>query len=785
MYTILAFSLIITIALIAMMVLFAIHKFYQKTRVFQLLITEAKPFRALKYTLFGLMTASWFAWNMAGNPFSLHLIGLSWLEESVPSMEYLFGAIGFSALSIVMIFVGVYTFIKSKLFKQILVYFIFPLSLFSMGTFLQNIIMMRVPDISSIDFDFSIFSIYLVAIMTITSFLLSLIYSYQAIFENGKIRLPQLKGVLPIISFITFIIFMIFIALPPSVPQNIIGKTPDILLKDFGQGHRILLSAAVVIPFVLYFGLKYFDYNTRLFALLFIAYAGMVNIMSLGEYNWEMFGFLWGNPGALASWPFHLCNTAMFIIPLVLTFKLKKVFYFTYFINVFGAAIALLMPNIGGTQILGSSNLVFWQNHILAMAMPLLIVALGVYEKPHWRQFWYSIIGFAIYYLFVLIMNGWLTNYNSRVDFFFINSDYVISQLSGAFRVLRDAVLSFNIGNNTFTYYPLYQSLFFVVYIGISLGMWFVYINVFSFAHKLQLISIKNKMLKEERFQFLLKMNGKDETIPLYEGGLNMIKLEHFSKIYGKSPVYAVHDVSFEVNEGHVYGFLGPNGAGKSTIIKCLVGIQPLTSGTASVCGYDVMNQSREAKLNIGFVPDHYALYENLTGREYINFVADMYQVSRTDRTLRMNDFVQRFELTKAFDNQIRTYSHGMKQKIAIIAALIHAPKVWILDEPLTGLDPQSIFQVKETMREYARKGNIVFFSSHIMDVVERTCDSYAMIKFGQIIKSGLMSEIHESGKTLEEHYMEAISDPSIVQIKVNPDDSDDVSNDSKVVESK
>ena len=211
-----------------------------------------------------------------------------------------------------------------------------------------------------------------------------------------------------------------------------------------------------------------------------------------------------------------------------------------------------------------------------------------------------------------------------------------------------------------------------------------------------------------------------------------------------------------EVEGGQIFGFLGPNGAGKSTIIKSIVGIQPITDGSITVCGYDVDKQSVYAKSQIGFVPDHYALYEKLTGREYINYIADLYNVSLEDRNKRIDKYVKLFELESAFDNLMKTYSHGMKQKITIIAALVHNPRVWILDEPLTGLDPNSIFQVKECMKEHAKAGNIVFFSSHIIDVVEKICDRIAIIKKGQIMCVKDVSEIEKEG-TLEDFYLSVI----------------------------
>lgn len=235
------------------------------------------------------------------------------------------------------------------------------------------------------------------------------------------------------------------------------------------------------------------------------------------------------------------------------------------------------------------------------------------------------------------------------------------------------------------------------------------------------------------------------------------LKLLNFSKKYATSKVFAVNDASFEVKEGEIFGFLGPNGAGKSTIIKSIVGIQPITSGNIEVCGFDVAKQPVEAKYNIGYVPDHYALYEKLTGREYINYIADIYEVSQEDRDERINKYVKLFELESSIDSKIKTYSHGMKQKITIMSALVHNPKVWILDEPLTGLDPTSIYQVKECMRQHAANGNIVFFSSHLIDIVEKLCQKIAIIKHGKIQCIKSVEEIEASGMTLEAFYLSVI----------------------------
>ena len=237
------------------------------------------------------------------------------------------------------------------------------------------------------------------------------------------------------------------------------------------------------------------------------------------------------------------------------------------------------------------------------------------------------------------------------------------------------------------------------------------------------------------------------------------------SKRYGNSDVYAVKDADLEVRGGEIFGFLGPNGAGKSTIIKSIVGIQTITDGAIEVCGYDVAKQPVQAKRMIGFVPDHYALYERLTAREYINYIADLYDVPAEERKERLDRYIRLFEFETAIDNQIRTYSHGMKQKVTIMAALIHNPKVWILDEPLTGLDPNSIFQVKECMKQHAKEGNIVFFSSHIIDVVERICDRIAIIRKGQIQCVRTVEEIEREGEGLEQFYMSVINGKEVLPV--------------------
>ena len=236
-----------------------------------------------------------------------------------------------------------------------------------------------------------------------------------------------------------------------------------------------------------------------------------------------------------------------------------------------------------------------------------------------------------------------------------------------------------------------------------------------------------------------------------------MIKINSLSKMYKNADRFAVKNLSLIVNDGEVVGFIGANGAGKSTTIKCITGILPYNDGSIEIAGYDMAKDSISAKKNIGYVSDNHSVYDKLTGREYVNFLANIYGVSKQDRDQRLNDLSIRFDLQDKLDSPIKSYSHGMKQKICVIGALIHEPKVWILDEPLTGLDPKSAKELKGLMREHCEKGNVVFFSSHVLEVVEKLCDRIAIIKDGEIIASFTMEELEQKqqGKSLEDIFLE------------------------------
>ena len=242
-----------------------------------------------------------------------------------------------------------------------------------------------------------------------------------------------------------------------------------------------------------------------------------------------------------------------------------------------------------------------------------------------------------------------------------------------------------------------------------------------------------------------------------------MLEIKNLSKKYKNATRYSVRNLSFTLEDGEIFGFLGKNGAGKSTTIKCITGIIPFEEGSITICGYDIARDPINAKLNIGYVPDNHAVYENLTGREYVTYMGNIYRVEKSLIEERIKKFGAKFNMAFALDNQIRSYSHGMKQKITIMSALIHEPKLWILDEPLTGLDPESIFQVKECMRRHAQKGNIVFFSSHIIDVVEKLCNRIAIIKGGVIQCVKTIEEVEEVCP-LEEFYLKTIGNEDLIE---------------------
>lgn len=232
-----------------------------------------------------------------------------------------------------------------------------------------------------------------------------------------------------------------------------------------------------------------------------------------------------------------------------------------------------------------------------------------------------------------------------------------------------------------------------------------------------------------------------------------MLRIEHFSKTYpgGKR---AVEDLSLEVKPGEIYGFIGHNGAGKTTTIRAVAGVINFTEGRIWVADHDVQKEGVEAKRAMAFLPDNPDLYDFMTGIGYLNFIADVYNLSQQERTQRIQRYADGFELTQQLGSMIGSYSHGMKQKLALISAFIRKPKLLILDEPFVGLDPLASRKLKEYLKELCSQGGAVFFSTHVLEMAEKLCHRVGILKQGRLICQGTLEEI-TAGATLEELFLQ------------------------------
>ncbi|MBR3133955.1 MAG: ABC transporter ATP-binding protein [Clostridia bacterium] len=231
-----------------------------------------------------------------------------------------------------------------------------------------------------------------------------------------------------------------------------------------------------------------------------------------------------------------------------------------------------------------------------------------------------------------------------------------------------------------------------------------------------------------------------------------MIEIKNVTKSYNDKK--AIDDVSFNVNDGEIFAFIGHNGAGKTTLIKSIVGIHNFEGGDILINGKSIKEEPVECKKQIAFVPDNPELYENMRAIDFINFICDMYEVKKEVREEKIKKYSELFEIENNLNDTINSFSHGMKQKIAIISALAHDPKVLIMDEPFVGLDPKAVHDTKEIMNEMIKEGKIVFFSTHILDVAEKLCSRVAIIKKGRLIKVGAMKEI-KGDESLEKVFLE------------------------------
>ncbi|MBE5882103.1 MAG: ABC transporter ATP-binding protein [Lachnospiraceae bacterium] len=235
-----------------------------------------------------------------------------------------------------------------------------------------------------------------------------------------------------------------------------------------------------------------------------------------------------------------------------------------------------------------------------------------------------------------------------------------------------------------------------------------------------------------------------------------MLKISHLTKHY-KGSNKGVTDVNIHVEKGDIYAFIGHNGAGKTTTLKCITGIQGYDSGDVIIGGMNLKEDMMQCKRSFAYIPDNPDLFEYLTGIQYLNFVADVFEVPEEEREQRIRSYADMFEITESLGDLISGYSHGMKQKLALISALVHKPKLWILDEPFVGLDPKASLVLKNIMKETCAEGGAVFFSTHVLEVAEKLCNKVAIIKEGTVIASGVMSEVVKDAGSLESLFMEVL----------------------------
>ena len=235
-----------------------------------------------------------------------------------------------------------------------------------------------------------------------------------------------------------------------------------------------------------------------------------------------------------------------------------------------------------------------------------------------------------------------------------------------------------------------------------------------------------------------------------------MLQIEHFTKEYGNK--IAVNDLSLEIRSGEIFGFIGHNGAGKTTTIKAVAGILPFQKGEIRVDGISVRENPLECKKRMAYIPDNPDLYEFLSGIQYLNFIADIFQVPRREREERIGKYGDLFGLTGDLGSTVSTYSHGMKQKLALIGALIHEPKLLLMDEPFVGLDPKAAHDLKMIMADICQKGGAIFFSTHVLEVAEKLCHKVAIIKEGKLAACGTMEEV-KGDESLEQVFLELVDD--------------------------
>lgn len=572
------------------------------------------------------------------------------------------------------------------------------------------------------------------------------------------------KSFKPLYKEIPLMLIVAIILTPLCMPYGTLGNIwGDIgeAIEDFNTTHLSLILGTFAFILIMFLVLRHRKMEDKRYFMNMFVYVMFIQFFYY--YSW---------PFSPSDIPIHLCHAAVILMLFTYTFRSEKLFYFGFFINTMGALFAMLSPTVH-TSLFTNTGIHFWFEHISIFSVPILSIAIGLFPRPKFKSFVWCMIVFTIYYAIVIFLNAYW--WDEGANYLFMNGDKIVDvatdvfgptlfpSINNYFAHIKDDVVYVDALGKTLRFFKSYWIGIYVGYIILILIEWLAYFGLFKVADD----HYKLHMIKKEKRMDMMNIGKISKKVakvaPLYPEDAGKVRISHFSKVYSGSNVKSVDDFSLTVNGGEVYGFLGHNGAGKSTTIKSIVGIQTITEGTISICGFDIEKQAVQAKLNIGYVSDNHAVYEKLTGREYINYIANLYLVPAKEREERFEKYVKMFNLTDAIDREIKGYSHGMKQKVVVIASLMHDPKVWVLDEPLTGLDPTSSFQIKECMRDHANRGNIVFFSSHVIEVVEKICDKICIIGHGKLIGEWDLHKLGEQGITLEQLYMKYVATQNLV----------------------
>ena len=521
-----------------------------------------------------------------------------------------------------------------------------------------------------------------------------------------------------------------------------------------GSLYQLAWIVATVLLFVLlYIVLSRKDARVRYGAVLLLSLSLMIQFFKYYTYS-EI--ELW-------NLPIHICNMGTIFIFASLFFRWRLLEMFTYYINVFGATMAMAVPQI---------NDGFWQfstfhfmfQHTMLIIIPILSVLLGVTARPKRSEILKVLPLFFGYYLFSVITGAIFVVYDPNVNYFYVIKD-TVAQFLPFLMPLRD--ITFTIGRAVF--YPVYWLVIFVGIVGIVYILDFIYNYIYVFEDRrieMRAIIAQEKALRnaaltapennlptaEQKAELSFAdavaiseirsaeiggaqtENGTaDEDVPSRPA---LLEVKNLQKTYSSTGVTVIRDIGLRVEAGEIVWLIGANGAGKSTFIKCITGIiRPDDGAEVYIGGKSLFASPEYCKSLIGYMPDNHMQYEQLTGKEYIEYVAGLYGYASKNILEELFIRAEELDLVRVLDRKIKTYSHGMKQKTALLAAIIHHPEILVLDEPLSGLDFDSAEVMKKFIVDYAKEGNCVLYSSHLYDVLDPICTKILLLHGGTIVE--------------------------------------------------